>query len=220
MNPSQSVFEPLQTLTARALDLPGANIDTDQIIPARFLKKNRAAGYGQYLFFDERFEDRLEDGFEERLDSHCTARADHPLNAKDSPQFLVVQDNFGCGSSREGAVYALVDYGIRVVVGTSFGDIFFNNCFKNGLLPIRLPLADHLALRTDLSPFGSLTMDLVNQCVQGSGHRASFDIDPFAKACLLQGVDEVALTLGYEAQISAFENSYSQRFPWLTPPVA
>ena len=210
MSRSTAVFEPLQTLTARALDLPGSNIDTDQIIPARFLKKERAAGYGQYLFFDKRFNAGSDD--------NDISPNEHPLNATEPPKILVVQDNFGCGSSREGAIYALVDYGIRVVVGTGFGDIFFNNSFKNGLLPIRLTPADHLALRKDLSPFGLITVDLVNQCVQASGHRASFDIDPFSKTCLLQGVDEVALTLGHEAEISAFEDSYSHRFPWLTPP--
>ncbi len=206
MSRSETVFEPLQCLTARALDLPGSNIDTDQIIPARFLKKDRAAGYGQYLFFDARF------------DADNAPMPEHPLNAIDAPQILVVHDNFGCGSSREGAIYALVDYGIRVVVGTGFGDIFFNNCFKNGLLPIRLPQADHAALRANLSPFGLMTVDLVNQCVQSDGHRASFDVDPFSKTCLLQGVDEVALTLGYDTEISAFEDTYSQRFPWLTSP--
>jgi len=200
-----TVFEPLQVLTAQAVYLPGANMDTDQIIPGRFLKKDRAKGYGQFLFFDARF------------DEQEVPVADHPLNTNNKPQILLVDENFGCGSSREGAVYAMADYGIRVVIGTSFGDIFFNNCFKNGVLTIRLSFDDHQTLRQRLLHCPSLTVDLPKQSIVCDGSELPFEIDPFSKTCLVRGVDELALTLSHEADITRFEQSYQQRYPWLVP---
>src|SRR5690554_4163139 len=140
MSNQETTFEPLTTLTGRVAVLRGPNTDTDQIIPARFLKKDRAQGYGQFLFHDMRFS---EDG----------EIRPHPLNTAEGerPRILVVEENFGCGSSREGAVYALADYGVRVVVGTTFGDIFHNNCFKNGVLPVRLSPNDHDRLMSALT---------------------------------------------------------------------
>lgn len=203
MSKTTQVFEPLVTLTDRAVFLAGPNMDTDQIIPARFLKKDRAQGYGQYLFYDARF------------DEHGSPRVGHPLNAATSPKILVVEDNFGCGSSREGAVYALADYGVRVVIGTTFGDIFHNNCFKNGLLPVRLSPGDHQALCASLPDAGDITVDLPAQTVSWGTRQARFEVDPFWKECLTKGLDELSLTLSYQADIDRFEQSYRLTYPWL-----
>jgi 3-isopropylmalate/(R)-2-methylmalate dehydratase small subunit len=222
---SETVFEPLGRLVAKAVYLSGPNIDTDQIIPGRFLKKSRVKvevaqegpsqaeeqgsdqgaerGYSPYLFFDTRF------------DEQGVARSSHPLNAHDKPRMLLVDDNFGCGSSREGAVYALADYGIRVVIGVSFGDIFFNNCFKNGVLAIRLPVPEHQRLRQALSRPRELTVDLPAQSIGCDEIQVSFEVDAFSKTCLMQGVDELALTLSHEDDITRFERTYWQRYPWL-----
>lgn len=209
VKPSQTVFEPFGALTATAVYLPGANMDTDQIIPGRFLKKDRGQaggqGYSPYLFYDARF------------DEQGAARADHPLNADDKPKILLVDDNFGCGSSREGAVYALADYGIRVVLATSFGDIFFNNCFKNGVLAIRLSVDEHQRLANALASPRELTVDLPAQSLAWTDAQVSFEVDAFSKTCLMQGVDELALTLSHEDDITRFEQAYQQRFPWLVP---
>lgn len=205
MSKTHQVFEPLLQMTARAVILPGPNMDTDQIIPARFLKKDRAQGYGQYLFFDARF------------DEQGKPSASHPLNATPVPRVLVVDDNFGCGSSREGAVYALVDYGIRVVIGTTFGDIFHSNCFKNGLLPVRLAPEDHRALVATLAAPREITIDLVSQTVDWGLGQASFSVDAFWKECLTKGLDELSLTLSYQAEIDQFESQYQRTYPWLSP---
>jgi 3-isopropylmalate/(R)-2-methylmalate dehydratase small subunit len=205
MNKDKQVFEPLATVSARAAMLPGPNMDTDQIIPARFLKKDRAKGYGQYLFFDARF------------DEQDIPRPAHPLNAAIAPKILVVEDNFGCGSSREGAVYALADFGVRVIVGTTFGDIFHNNCFKNGVLPIRLSAKDHQALSTGLVQPRDISIDLPAQMVDWGTGQASFAIDAFWKECLTKGLDELSLTLSYQADIDRFEQCYRANYPWLVP---
>jgi len=202
-----TTFEPLVRLSGKVAVLPGANTDTDQIIPARFLKKDRAQGYGQYLFHDARF------------DEQGNARQ-HPLNVEtwNRPVILCVQDNFGCGSSREGAVYALVDYGIKAVVGTTFGDIFYNNCFKNGLLPVKLTPSDHQRLSRALAAMGGgalMTVDLESCTVSCGSESAGFEVDDFWRECLMKGLDEVSLTLSYEDQIGAFEDSYGKQFPWL-----
>ncbi len=205
MSEDNQVFEPLAKVSARAAMLPGPNMDTDQIIPARFLKKDRAKGYGQYLFFDARF-DELE-----------IPRPAHPLNAAIAPKILVVEDNFGCGSSREGAVYALADFGIRAVIGTTFGDIFHNNCFKNGVLPIRLSAKDHQALSTSLAQPRDISIDLPAQTVDWGTGQANFLIDAFWKECLTKGLDELSLTLSYQADIDRFEQHYRANYPWLVP---
>ena len=204
---TSTTFQPLTELTARVVALPGPNTDTDQIIPARFLKKDRAQGYGQFLFHDMRFDDQGD-------------TKPHPLNAQDAdkPEILVVEENFGCGSSREGAVYALADYGVRVVVGTTFGDIFHNNCFKNGLLPVRLSGTDHQRLMQWLraaSGKAQITVDLVNGEVRWANDQASFSVDAFWQECLTKGLDELSLTLSYSGQIDAFEDQYRQKFSWL-----
>lgn len=202
-----TTFEPLTTLTAIAAAIPGPNIDTDQIIPARFLKKDRALGYGQFLFHDMRFDDAGSD-------------KPHPLNTtkEQNPKILVVDDNFGCGSSREGAVYALADYGIRAVVGTTFGDIFHNNCFKNGVLPVRLQTTDHARLMrwtANLTAHADITVDLVQCEVRWDKDCAKFTVDDFWRECLTKGLDELSLTLSHSQDIDAFEAQYRTRFPWL-----
>ncbi len=194
-------------MTASAATVSGPNVDTDQIIPARFLKKERSLGYGQFLFHDVRFDD-------------AGNHKPHPLNtAKDeAPKFLVVDENFGCGSSREGAVYALADYGIRALVGTTFGDIFHSNCFKNGVLPVRLEVADHARLMQwteSLTTQTEITVDLLQCEVRWDQNCAKFTVDAFCRECLTKGLDELSLTLSHSQEIDAFETQYQRRFPWL-----
>jgi len=195
------------TGVAAPLDLP--NVDTDRVIPARFLRKPQgSAGYERYLFHDVRF---------------TAEGAERPEFVLNQPPYrpatiLVAADNFGCGSSREAAVWALMAYGIRCVIAPSLGDIFHQNCFKNGLLPVILP-ADLVAdLRRQLHarPGATITADLEAQTVaapDGATHR--FDVDAFAQRMLLTGQDEIALTLGYEAQIRAFEARQHSERSWL-----
>jgi 3-isopropylmalate/(R)-2-methylmalate dehydratase small subunit len=194
--------------TAIAAPLAGINIDTDQIIPARFMKRSRADGYGQYLFHDHRFEP---DG---------TTRPDFVLNRPEfsGARILVAGRNFGCGSSRETAVYALVDYGIHAVLAPSFGDIFHSNALKNGLIPVALPEEFINALRDALmaGPRREVTVDLEAQTVTlpgGDSHR--FPLDAFWRECILKGVDEIDLTRGHLEQIEAFERRYEQDRPWV-----
>lgn len=195
---------PFERIEAIAAPLPLSNVDTDQIIPARFLHKPRNKGYSDFLFRDLRF---AADG---------QARHDFVLNQPRTAaaRVLVAGRNFGCGSSREGAVYALWDYGIRAVVAPTFGDIFFNNALKNGLLPIVLPQDDVTRLLTALArePGSKLTVDLRDQTV-ADGHGASwtFNIDPFVKQCLLRGIDELDYTLGLSSEIAAFEQRAQQQ---------
>jgi 3-isopropylmalate/(R)-2-methylmalate dehydratase small subunit len=193
--------------TAVAAPLPGRNVDTDQIIPARFLKSDRAAGYGQFLFHDLRFSP---DGAE---------RPEFILNVEPfrEARILVTEDNFECGSSREGAVYALHDYGNKALIGPSFGDIFYNNALKNGLVPVKLPEPIVAKLRQDLidDPNREITVDLEVQSVvlpDGSDHALA--IDPFWRECIMKGVDEIELTLGYMPEIEKFEQRYIEEMTW------
>ncbi len=201
---------PFNTLTAVAASFARPNVDTDQIIPARFLKYPRADGYGRFLFHDARLrDDETED-------------PDFFLNrpANRDARILVTNRNFGCGSSREGAVYALADHGFRCVIAPSFGDIFHNNCFKNGVLPIHLSEETVARLRQFLSehPGTQLTIALEAQTVTTpDGERHGFEIDPFWKAALLEGQDELGLTLEQEAAIGAFEKAYYEDMDWLAP---
>jgi 3-isopropylmalate/(R)-2-methylmalate dehydratase small subunit len=176
-----------------------ANVDTDQIIPKQFLKRIERTGFGQYLFFDWRFRD---DG------------SDNPEFELNRPQFrgasvLLARRNFGCGSSREHAPWALADYGFRVLIGPSFADIFYNNCFKNGILPIRLddPEIEDLFRRAAKHPLYKLTADL-DGCRLSDEHGLSlgFEIESFRRHCLLNGLDDIGLTLEQEDKITAFEN--------------
>jgi 3-isopropylmalate/(R)-2-methylmalate dehydratase small subunit len=195
------------TGVAAPIDLP--NVDTDRVIPARFLRKPQgSAGYERYLFHDVRF---TADGAE---------RPEFVLNrAPYRPAtILVAAENFGCGSSREAAVWALLAYGIRCVIAPSLGDIFHQNCFKNGLLPVILPAELVAGLRGQLHarPGATVTADLKAQTVaEPDGAVHGFAIDAFARQMLLNGQDEIALTLGYEAQIGAFEARRHAEWSWL-----
>ena len=177
-------------------------------MPARFLKRPREGGYGGYLFHDLRFDDSGAErpGF---VLNHPTYR---------DARILVADKNFGCGSSREHAVYCLVDYGFRAVIAPSFGDIFYGNSFKNGFLPVVLPADAVAALREEVtrSPGARIMVDLDRQEVTGpSGAVHRFDIDPFRKHCLLQGVDEITFTLGHVEAIAAFEQRQAGELSWL-----
>jgi 3-isopropylmalate/(R)-2-methylmalate dehydratase small subunit len=188
---------PFTTLTAVAVPLDLANVDTDQIIPARFLGLTRAEQAGA-LFNDL------------RRDAEGHPRPDFALNrpAYAGAGILVADRNFGCGSSREHAVTVMVDNGLRAFVAPSFGDIFHNNCFQNGALPVRLVPERVAELRALLRerPGATMTIDLVHRTVLGpDGREDAFEIDPFRRDCLLEGVDDLGLTLGHEAQIAAFE---------------
>ena len=184
-------------LKAIAAPYEPVNVDTDQILPARFLKYPRQDGYGKFLFHDLR------------------EAADFVLNKKpyDEAKILVANRNFGCGSSREGAAYALLDCGFRSVIAPSFGDIFFNNCLKNGIVPVRLDEGICSSLRDSLkeNPRKELTVDLESQLVDG---KYPFSIDPFYREMLLKGVDEIGLTLSLAAEIDAFEKAYAEAAPW------
>ncbi len=196
------------SLTGVAAPLKIANVDTDQIIPARFLKTIERTGLGKGLFSPHRYR---EDGSE---------NPDFVLNkpAYRRAQILVVEDNFGCGSSREHAPWALLDFGIRCVISTSFADIFFNNCFKNGILPIVVAREDLDRLMDDAErgANATLTIDLDEQTIRGpDGGTLEFDVDPFRKHCLLNGLDEIGLTLEKSGDVEMFEARMAADRPWL-----
>ncbi|MEL7105999.1 MAG: 3-isopropylmalate dehydratase small subunit [Pseudomonadota bacterium] len=201
-------MEKFRKLTGVAAPMPLVNIDTDMIIPKQFLKTIKRTGLGVNLFDEMRYD---RDGNE---------IADFVLN---QPQYrdaeiLVAGDNFGCGSSREHAPWALLDFGIRVVVSTSFADIFFNNCFKNGILPIVLPPEDVAKLMDDAERGANakITVDLQSQTITGpDGGEIRFDVDPFRKHCLLNGLDDIGLTLEDVGAIDAFEAKDTVARPWV-----
>ncbi|WP_281685402.1 3-isopropylmalate dehydratase small subunit [Thalassobaculum salexigens] len=204
-------MEPFGTLAATVVPLRLANVDTDQLQPGRFLRKPRSDGYDNYLFHDLR---RNEDG---------SMREDFPLNQPQyqSAEILVADRNFGGGSSREGAVYALADAGFRCVIAASFGDIFRSNCAKNGVLPVELPIEaiEKIWEMAEADPSAPLTVDLATQTVRlaNDPETFGFEIDPFVKECLMEGKDDIDLTLAHSETLSAFERSYGQDFPWRTP---
>jgi len=201
-------MEKFTTLTAIAAPMPLVNIDTDMIIPKQFLKTIKRSGLGANLFDEMRF---TQDGKE---------IPDFILNqpAYRQAQILVAGDNFGCGSSREHAPWALLDFGIRSVISTSFADIFYNNCFKNGILPIVLPqqAVDHLMEDARKGANARISVNLENQTVTASdGTSFSFEVDPFKKHCLVNGLDDIGLTLEKAASIDTFENQAAQSRPWV-----
>ena len=191
-------MKPFTTATSRIIAIPIENIDTDQIIPARFLKTTSKVGLGQHLFADWCYQ---ADG---------TPEPDFPLNQPkaEGSGILLAGDNFGCGSSREHAPWALMDFGFRAVVSTSFADIFRNNALKNGLIPIIVDDETHKMLfdLAEEAPRAELTVDLATQTVSFPGGSFPFPIDPFNKTCLLNGVDELGYILGFEKQIAEFES--------------
>jgi 3-isopropylmalate/(R)-2-methylmalate dehydratase small subunit len=190
-------MQPFTHLDAVALPLPQADINTDQILPARFLRKQRADGFGQYLFHDIRFDD----AHHERPE--CVFNQTPYRSAK----IIVAGSNFGCGSSREMAVWAVGDAGIRALISPKFGDIFYSNCIRNGLLPLTLPSADVQAILDLLqcSPGDRVAVDLGRQIVGAGGHEYAFSIDPFNKKCLMQGIDEISFTLNIAQHIDDYE---------------
>jgi 3-isopropylmalate dehydratase/3-isopropylmalate/(R)-2-methylmalate dehydratase small subunit len=200
-------MQPFTRLDAKVAPLPLANIDTDQIIPKQFLKTVEREGLAAGLFYDLRF------------DGEGRERADFVLNRPEykGAGVLVAGDNFGCGSSREHAPWALMDFGIRCVVSTSFADIFYNNCFQNGLLPVVLPAAQVRALMDEAKGGNHLvTVDLEDQTVLSpSGQRFHFEIDPVRKAKMLQGLDSIGETLQAAAAIDTYEMKRALAQPWL-----
>lgn len=204
-------MEPFTRVTAVAAPIDLPNVDTDRVIPARFLRKPQgSAGYDRYLFHDVRF---AADGGE---------RPEFILNQAPyrEAKILVAAENFGCGSSREAAVWALAANGFRAVIAPALGDIFHQNCFKNGVLPILLPAETTTAMRHQLHerPGATMTVDLEAETVtgpDGAGHR--FTIDPFRRKCLLEGLDELGLTKSYEKDIAAFESRHGNEFSWIRP---
>jgi 3-isopropylmalate/(R)-2-methylmalate dehydratase small subunit len=200
-------MQPFTTLTGIAAPMPLVNIDTDMIIPKQFLKTIRRSGLGKNLFDEMRY---TPDGRE---------IPDFVLNqpAYRNAQILVAGDNFGCGSSREHAPWALLDFGIRCVISTSFADIFYNNCFKNGILPVTLPqpAVDHLMADAGKGANARITVDLGAQTVTAAdGTVFAFEVDPFKKHCLMHGLDDIGLTLAKAAAIDAFEARAATLRPW------
>ena len=210
-------MEPLVRLKAVVAVLDRSNVDTDAIIPKQFLKSVEKSGFGPYLFDSWRYLDQGEPGMD------CRQR---PLNAEfglndkryRGAQILLTQDNFGCGSSREHAPWALLDYGFRVLIGPSFADIFYNNCFKNGMLPIVLEksIVAELFAATAARVGYQLQIDLPDQIIMTpDGNAIPFVLDAFKKRCLLEGLDDIALTLQHAAQIRQFEDARRASSPWL-----
>ncbi len=201
-------MEKFTILTGVAAPMPMINIDTDMIIPKQFLKTIKRTGLGKNLFFEMRY------------DEQGNPKEDFVLNkpAYKNAEILVAGDNFGCGSSREHAPWALLDYGIQCILAPSFADIFYNNCFKNGILPVQLP-QDEIDLLLDDASRGSnamITVDLEIQEIRGpDGGMISFDIDPFRKHCLLNGLDDIGLTFENKAKIDRFETEMGAQRGWL-----
>ena len=203
--------------TGIAAPLDRANVDTDMIIPKQFLKSIKRAGFGPNLFDELRYQD------EGQPDQDCAGRPLNPdfvLNQSryQGTSVLLARENFGCGSSREHAPWALDDFGIRAIIAPSFADIFYNNCFKNGLLPIVLPEAqvDQLFKEVEATEGYQLTVDLERQVVvTPSGEEFAFEVDNFRKHCLLNGLDDIGLTLQHADEIKAYEARRRQEAPWL-----
>ena len=200
-------MEKFTTLSGVAAPLPMVNVDTDMIIPKQFLKTIKRTGLKEGLFYEMRY---LDDGSE---------NPDFVLNkpAYRKAQIIVAGDNFGCGSSREHAPWALLDYGIKVVISTQFGDIFYNNCFKNGVLPIRVSQKDLDALFDDAERGANaiVTIDLPNQEIRGpDGGTVKFEIDAFRKHCLMNGLDDIGLTMEKKTSIDGYEEKLKTERAW------
>ncbi|WP_305857797.1 3-isopropylmalate dehydratase small subunit [Balneatrix alpica] len=197
--------------------LDRANVDTDMIIPKQFLKSIKRTGFGKNLFDELRY---LDEG---QPDQDCSSRPINPDFVLNQPRYqgasiLLARENFGCGSSREHAPWALDDYGFRAVIAPSFADIFFNNCFKNGLLPIILPAeqVDYLFRAVEAEPGYQIVIDLEQQQVQlADGQAFAFEVDGFRRHCLLNGLDEIGLTLEHGDDIRAYEAKRREQAPWL-----
>jgi 3-isopropylmalate/(R)-2-methylmalate dehydratase small subunit len=209
-------MDKFETLTGVVCPLDRANVDTDAIIPKQFLKSIHRSGFGPNLFDEWRYLDHGEPGMD---NSKRPLNPDFVLNDPryTSASILLARDNFGCGSSREHAPWALSDYGFKVIIAPSFADIFFNNSFKNGLLPIVLPMADvdRLFASAQGTRAMQLTIDLDAQQMRGADIELHFDVDPFRKHCLLEGLDDIGLTLQHVDEIRAYEARRREEAPWL-----
>ena len=210
-------MKPFVTHKGILAPLDRANVDTDAIIPKQFLKSIKKTGFGPHLFDEWRYLDHGEPGMD------LTQRKKNPdfvLNQDryEKATILIARENFGCGSSREHAPWAIEDFGFRVILATSFADIFFSNCFKNGLLPIVLPAEtiDHLFDLTYSNKGYAITVDLVNQSIiLPSKEKIIFQVDTFRKHCLINGLDDIGLTMQHSESIKAFEKTYYQKNSWL-----
>ena len=210
-------MKPFITYTGIVAPLDRANVDTDAIIPKQFLKSIKKTGFGPHLFDEWRYLDHGEPGMD------ITQRKKNPEFVLNQPRFekatiLIARENFGCGSSREHAPWAIEDYGFRAILAPSFADIFFSNCFKNGILPIILPAEniDDLFKAINKQEGYSLTIDLKNQFViLPSDNKINFQVDAFRKHCLVNGLDDIGLTMQHSETIKAFEKNYYQKNSWL-----
>ncbi len=210
-------MEKFTTLKAIVAPMDRANVDTDAIIPKQFLKSIKRSGFGPNLFDEWRYLDHGEPGIDN------SARPLNPDFVLNQPRYrgariLLARENFGCGSSREHAPWALQDYGFRVIIAPSFADIFFNNCFKNGILPIVLDAAivEELFREVAAQEGYQLTVDLEQQRItKPDGDTISFDVDAFRKHCLINGLDDIGLTLQHVEDIKAYETKRKQQAPWL-----
>ena len=210
-------MKPFITYTGIVAPLDRANVDTDAIIPKQFLKSIKKTGFGPHLFDEWRYLDHGEPGMD------MAQRKKNPEFVLNHPRYekatiLIARENFGCGSSREHAPWAIEDYGFRAILAPSFADIFFSNCFKNGLLPIVLPTEtiDDLFKAINKQEGYSLTIDLENQSViLPSNNKINFQVDAFRKHCLVNGLDDIGLTMQHSETIKAFEKSYYQKNSWL-----
>ncbi len=208
-------MDAFKKIISKAMPLDRVNVDTDAIIPKQFLKSIRRTGFGPHLFDEWRYLDRGEPAMD------CTGRPRNPDFVLNDPkysgaQILLTRENFGCGSSREHAAWALADYGFRVLIGPGFADIFYNNCFKNGLLPIALGTDEIDRMFKECGENYALTVDLETQTViKATGESIGFDIDESRKHRLLNGLDDIALTLEQTDKIKEYESKRRQRTPWL-----
>ncbi|MGD8885532.1 MAG: 3-isopropylmalate dehydratase small subunit [Gammaproteobacteria bacterium] len=210
-------MEKFETLTAIVAPLDRSNVDTDAIIPKQFLKSIKRTGFGPNLFDEWRYLDHGEPG---KDNSNRPVNPDFVLNQTryQGAKILLARKNFGCGSSREHAPWALLDFGFRVVIAPSFADIFYNNCFKNGILPIVLDddVVDQLFQEVHDSEGYQLTVDLQAQrVVKPNGEAIAFDVDEFRKYCMLNGLDDIGLTLQHVDDIKSYEQKRAQEAPWL-----
>jgi len=198
-------------LISIAAPLDRANIDTDAIIPKQFLKSIKRSGFGPNLFDEWRYLDHGEVGMD---NAKRPLNKDFVLNQPEyqGAQILLARENFGCGSSREHAPWALEDYGFRVIIAPSFADIFYNNCFKNGILPI---VQDNSVMDELFSFKGEITIDLESQSVDANGKTYTFEVDAERKRRLLNGLDDISLTLQYKDEIKSFETTYFKKYSWL-----
>ena len=204
-------MQAFKTLTSIAVPLDRANVDTDAIIPKQFLKSIKRSGFGPNLFDEWRYEDHGEVGMD---NSKRPLKKGFVLNQVQyqGAQILLTRENFGCGSSREHAPWALEDYGFKAIIAPSFADIFYNNCFKNGILPI----VQSNDILDELFAFkGEITIDLESQSIHANDKKYSFEVDAERKRRLINGLDDIGLTLQYKDEIKKFEKKYFQKYTWL-----